>query len=150
MKKSPISKILLASLSIVILNSCNKSNDISTSGRIQDSTSTSTPSGQPFDLAYVIKPLTSEIRSITFNDENGNPKTVYDMDLFPGGILNLKVSSSHFKAGFSVDIDNSTNHPIGFRLEIRVSGKTELTKDFTISPKTTYTAALSEDDLPLN
>ena len=97
MKKLSVSKILLASLSIVILNSCSKSNDISTSGSNHDSTSTSTQTTQSFELAYVITPLTSDIISITFNDENGNPKTVYDLDLFPDGIIRNEGFGEYFQ-----------------------------------------------------
>ena|SRR5450631_3283186 len=147
MKKLSISKILMASISIVILNACSKSNDMSSSGGVIDSTSIRTPPAQRFELAYVITPLTSDIRSITFNDENGNPQTVYDMDFFPGGIREMKVSAATFKARISVAVGNMTSHPVGFRLEIRVNGQTKQTKDFTVSPMISYTTASAEYDV---
>jgi PBP1b-binding outer membrane lipoprotein LpoB len=147
MKKSSISKILLASLSILILNGCSKSNDISTSAGAQGGTTVSTPSAPSFELAYVITPLTSDIRNITFNDENGNSKTVYDWDSFPGGIIEMNVSANTFKARISVAVGNTTGHPIGFRLEIRVNGKTKQTKDFTIPTLVSYATASAEYDV---
>lgn len=146
MKKFSISKILLASLSILILNACSKSNDTSSSGRIIDSTSIRTPSPR-FELAYVISPLPSDIRNITFNDENGNSMTVYNMDFFPGGIREMKVSASTFKARIVVAVGNTTGHPVGFRLEIRVNGQTKLTKDFTIPTLVSYTTLSAEYDV---
>ncbi len=146
MKKLSVSKILLASLSILILNACSKSNEISTSGGSHDSTSTTHPA-QNFDLAYVITPLTSDIRSITFNDKNGNPKTLYPMDFIPGGIIDMNVSANSFMARMAVVAGNMTNHPIAFRLEIRVNGQTEQTKDFTVPMMTTYTTAIAEYDV---
>ena len=147
MKKLSIPKILLASVSIVILNSCSKSNDISTPGSIIDSTSIRTPLPQNFDLVYVITPFTSDIRSITFNDENGTPETVYDMASFPGGMRELHVSARTFKARISVAVGNSANHPVGFRLEIKVNGKTKQIKDFTLPTMTSYTTASAEYDV---
>lgn len=148
MKKSSFSKILLASLSIFILNSCSKSNVISTSDSIPDSTSIRTPLPQPFELAYVISPLTSDIISITFNDENGNPKTVYGWGAFPDGIIEMKVSADAFKAKISAIVHNQTSHPVGFHLEIRVNGLTEQIRDFTI-PTMTYANESAEYDVQL-
>jgi hypothetical protein len=149
MKKLSISKILLASLSILILNACSKSNDMSTSGGIHDSTSISTHSAQSFELAYVITPLTSDIRSITFNDENGNPETVYDMASFPGGIREMKVSANTFNARIVVAVGNMTSHPVGFRLQIQVNGQTKLIRDFTLPTMSSYTTAIAEYDVQL-
>jgi hypothetical protein len=129
------------------MNSCSKSNHISSSGGTHDSIPTSTHSGQSFDLAYVITPLTSDIRSITFNDENGNPETVFDMDSFPGGIREMKVWASTFKARIVVAVGNMTSHPVGFRLEIRVNGQTKQIKDFTLSTMSSYTTAIAEYDV---
>jgi len=146
MKKVSISKILLASLSIVILNACSKSNDVSTSGGCHDSTC-NTHSGPHFDLAYVITSQTSEIRSITFNDENGTPETVFDMGSFPGGIKQMTVWASTFKARIMVTVGNMTGHPAGFRLEIRVNGQTKQIKDFTIPTLSTYYTGIAEYDV---
>ncbi len=146
MKKLPISKILLASVSIIMLHSCSKSNEVSTSNSIQDSTSIRTPLPKPFELAYVIKPLTTDITSITFTDEKGSPRTVYNMDLFPGGILDLKVTAATFKASISVVAsDMRPIIPCGFRLEIKVNGKIVQAKDFTIPTMETYTATATYD-----
>jgi hypothetical protein len=147
MKKSIISKIFLTSLSILILNACSKSNDTSTSGSIHDSTSVRTTFPQHFELAYVISTQTSDIRSITFNDEYGIPETVYDMASFPDGIREMKVSANTFKARISAVIGNMTSHPIGFHLEIRVNGQTKQIKDYTIPTMTTYTNAFVEYDV---
>jgi hypothetical protein len=95
----------------------------------------------------VITPLTSDIRSITFNDENGTSKTVYDMDFFPSGIRELKVTASSFKARISVVAGNMTSHPIGFRLEIRVNGQTKQIKNFTAPAMISYTTAVAEYDV---
>jgi hypothetical protein len=136
MKKSSISKILLASLSILILNGCSKSND-------------STPSAPSFELAYVITPLTSDIRSITFNDENGIPETVYDMASFPGGIREMEVSANTFEARIAVAVGNTTSHPVDFRLQIQVNGQTKLTKDFTLPTMSSYTTGIAEYEVQL-
>jgi hypothetical protein len=147
MKKFTISKILLASIFVVILNACSKSNDMSsTGGGCHDSTCT-TPSGPHFDLAYVITSQTSEIRSITFNDENGTPETVHDMNSFPGGIKEMTVYDTSFKARIMVTVGNMTGHPVGFRLEIHVNGQTKQIKDFTVPSLSTYYTGIAEYDV---
>jgi hypothetical protein len=144
MKKLSLFKILLVSVSILMLNSCSKSSETLSSGDIQDTISTVTHSAHPFDLAYVITPLTDDIRSITFNNEKGIPETVYNLDSFPGGIRDLRVSVNGFRARIEVAVGNMTSHPVGFRLQIRVNEVTVLTKDFTLPPMKSYMTAIAE------
>lgn len=146
MKKSSIAKILLASLSVILLNACSKSNDIPNAGGDRDSVSTVTHPTQTFELAYIITPFTSDIRNISFTDENGKQQTVYNLDLFAGGIREMEVSANAFKARLIVEASNMSSHPIGFRLEIRINGQTKQTRDFTI-PTMTYTTAFAEYDV---
>jgi hypothetical protein len=143
MKKLSIPGILLASLSILILNSCSKSNEVSSTGNTQDSTSIST-AGQNFQLDYLIFPLSNNIVSIEFNEEHGMPQTVYNTDLFPGGIKEMNVTANRFKARMSVIMSNMTGHPIGLRLQIRVNGQVKQSKDFTIPSFASYMNATIE------
>ena len=69
------------------------------------------------------------------------------MDFFPGGIRELKVTASNFKARISVVAGNGTSHPIGFRIEIRVNGQTKATSDFTAPAMISYTTAVAEYDV---
>lgn len=145
MKKLSVSGILLLSLSVLILNSCNKSNNTTGAGGSQDSTSVSTPSGQTFDLEYVVTPLSKSIQSITFNDENGISQTVYNPDLLMNGIQELTVRAHSFKARISVEVGNMIDHPLGLRLQIKVNGQTKLAKDFTVPSLTSFTAVAEYD-----
>lgn len=153
MKKLFLFKILMVSVSILILNSCSKANDKPSPGSNQnsgstDSTSTdSTRSTHSFNLTYVISPLSSDIGYITFNNEKGIPETVYNMDLFPGGIRELRVSANSFRARIEVAVGNSTSHPVGFRLQVRVNGETRLTRDFMLPPWISNFSAIAVYDV---
>jgi hypothetical protein len=148
MKKLSISKILLVSLSVILLNACSKTNDAATgSGNNSSNTNNTQTTGQTFEVAYVIRPFTSDFISISYNNEQGNPVTVYDMDFFPSGIKKMSVSANAFTARLSAVVHNSANHPIGFSLEIQINGQPKQIKNFTAPAMASYTTASIEYDV---
>ena len=133
MKKLFISKILLASLSVLLLNACSKSNDGGSNSTYGIGNTNSNPVPAPsFAVTYVIRPLTSDITSITFNDENENQKTARDTDFTSSGSKTIFVTANEFTARISITVSNPATHPVAFRLEIQVNGKTEQTTNFNI------------------
>lgn len=148
MKNLSVSKILLVSFSVLLLNACSKTNDGGAgSGNNSNNTSNTQASGQTFEVAYVIRPLTSDIISMSFNDEQGSLVTVYDRDIFPSGTKKMTVSANNYKARLSVVVNNSTGHPIGFSLEIQINGQPKQLKNFTVPTMTSYTTASVEYDV---
>jgi hypothetical protein len=149
MKKLSIPQILLVSFCFLIFNSCSKTNGVLINHSVKDSTSTDTSSKPSFVLAYLITPLSSDIRDITFRDENGIVQTVYDTDMFTNGKKEMKVSANSFRAWLEVSVGNSTSHPVGFRLQIQVNGATRLAKDFTFPPSENYFTAIAECEISM-
>jgi hypothetical protein len=145
MKKLFVSKILLTSLSVLLLNSCSKTNDgAANSNTNSNNTNNNQVPAQSFEVAYLIRPLTSEITSISFNDEQGKLVTVYDMDFFPSGTKKMTVSANTYTARISIVVANPYNHPISFRLEIQINGQPKQTKDFIAPAMVLFTTASVE------
>jgi PBP1b-binding outer membrane lipoprotein LpoB len=150
MKKLFLSKILLASLSVLLLNACSKTNDgAANSNNTSNNTNNNQVPGQTFEVAYVIKPLTSDFVSISFNDEQGNLVTVHDMDFFPSGTKKMTVSANVYTARLSVVVYNTTGHPIGFSLEIQINGVSKQIKNFTTQTLPSQITASVEYDVQL-
>ena len=134
MKKIFIQKIMALALISLLLNARSKTDERSMVSKT-------------FDVCYSISHISPDIKSISYNDAMENTVQVSSPADFSFGMKKITVSADSFHARLCLVVDNPTSHPVSFRIEILSASPVIVSKDFTLLPMTSATAACIEQTL---
>ncbi len=127
MKK--ILPLLFAAITALLLSSCKKDADKTSSG--SKSTTTS------YKVDYTISPADVYITQVTYIDSIGATITANDLSAFTSGVKTIHILSKPFKAKLSIRVDNTTNTTHNYYLAITVDGTVQKYVPMSVPPHAT-------------